>query len=79
MTFSLNATDGIRGAPEKTTSLIEFDPMSNAGRTVEPETRASTSAGGRRKFGDACLGGEQATGRANPHFLVHGPVNTPLE
>ena len=50
-----------------------LDPISNAGRTVEPEARGSASAGGRRKFGDACLAGEQATGRANPHFLVHGP------
>jgi transcriptional regulator GlxA family with amidase domain len=49
-----------------------LDPMSNAGRTVEPEARGSTSVGGRRKFGDACLAGEQAAGRANSHFLAHG-------
>lgn len=52
-----------------------LDPMLNAGRTVEPDARASGSGiGGRRKFGDACLAGEQAAGRAaNPQFLAHGP------
>jgi transcriptional regulator GlxA family with amidase domain len=52
-----------------------LDTMSNAGRTVEPEARVSTSGiGGRRKFGDACVAGEQVAGRAaNPHFLAHGP------
>jgi transcriptional regulator GlxA family with amidase domain len=55
-----------------------LDAMSNAGRTIEPEARGSTSVstriGGRRKFGDACLAGEQTAGRAsNPHFLAHGP------
>ncbi len=55
-----------------------LDPMSNAGRTVEPEartgTRGNASIGGRRKFGDACLAGEQGPGRgSNPHFLTHGP------
>ena len=48
-----------------------LDATSNAGRTVEPEARGS-SVGGRRKFGDACLAGEQAAGRAAPHFLAHG-------
>jgi AraC family transcriptional regulator, glycine betaine-responsive activator len=55
-----------------------LDPMSNAGRTVEPEartgTRGSPGFGGRRKFGDACLAGERSAGRAsNHHFLTHGP------
>jgi transcriptional regulator GlxA family with amidase domain len=49
-----------------------LDAMSNAGRTVEPEPRGSINIGGRRKFGDACLAGEQ-TRAANPHFLSHGP------
>ena len=48
-----------------------LDAMSNAGRTVEPELRGSINIGGRRKFGDACLAGDQS--RANPHFLCHGP------
>lgn len=52
-----------------------LDATSNAGRTVEPEPRGSsnvgTNIGGRRKFGDACLAGEQARA-ANPHFLSHG-------
>src|SRR5688572_12131405 len=55
-----------------------LDAMSNAGRTVEPEPRGTTNGsvnvGGRRKFGDACLAGEQAVSRAaTPHFLSHGP------
>ena len=55
-----------------------LDAMSNAGRTVEPEPRGTTNGsvnvGGRRKFGDACLAGEQAASRAaTPHFLSHGP------
>lgn len=50
-----------------------LDATSNAGRTVEPEARGGGSGiGGRRKFGDACLAGEQAGGRANPRFLTHG-------
>ena len=52
-----------------------LDAMSNAGRMVEPEPRGATNgsvnAGGRRKFGDACLAGEQARA-ATPHFLSHG-------
>ena len=49
------------------------DPISNAGRTVEPEARGRAGVGGRRKFGDACLASGQATSRApNPHFLAHG-------
>jgi len=49
------------------------DPISNAGRTVEPEARGRAGGGGRRKFGDACLASGQATSRApNPHFLAHG-------
>jgi AraC family transcriptional regulator, glycine betaine-responsive activator len=32
------------------------------------------NVGGRRKFGDACLAGEQTASRAaTPHFLSHGP------
>lgn len=53
-----------------------LDATSNAGRTVEPEARASSSGanrGGRRRFGDACLAREQVAGRANPHFLAPGP------
>ena len=54
-----------------------LDATSNAGRTVEPEARGSSSGstnfGGRRKFGDACLPREHAVGRAAPHFLAHGP------
>jgi len=53
-----------------------LDAMSNAGRTVEPEPRGTTNGsvnvGGRRKFGDACLAGEQ-TRAVTPHFLSHGP------
>jgi transcriptional regulator GlxA family with amidase domain len=53
-----------------------LDAMSNAGRTVEPEPRGTTNGsvnvGGRRKFGDACLAGEQARA-VTPHFLSHGP------
>jgi len=49
------------------------DPISNAARTVEPEARGRAGAGGRRKFGDACLANGQATSRApNPQFLAHG-------
>ena len=48
------------------------DPMSNAGRTVEPEARGGVAARGRRKFGDACLANGQGNARAaNPHFLTH--------
>jgi transcriptional regulator GlxA family with amidase domain len=53
-----------------------LDATSNAGRTVEPEARASSSVGGRRKFGDACLASEQIGGRATPHFLAHAPDGT---
>jgi transcriptional regulator GlxA family with amidase domain len=50
------------------------EPISNAGRTVEPEARGSAGVGGRRKFGDACLAsGQAAAGAANPHFLAPGP------
>jgi transcriptional regulator GlxA family with amidase domain len=53
------------------------EPISNAGRTVEPLARGSTAVGGRRKFGDACLAnGQPAVGAANPHFLVPGPNGT---
>jgi len=49
------------------------DPISNAGRTVEPEARGRAGIGGRRKFGDACLASGQAASRAaNPKFLSHG-------
>jgi AraC family transcriptional regulator, glycine betaine-responsive activator len=48
------------------------DPISNAGRTVEPEARGG-AVGGRRKFGDACLANGQAmSGTADPHFLMNG-------
>ncbi|HKP27233.1 MAG TPA: helix-turn-helix domain-containing protein [Dongiaceae bacterium] len=50
-----------------------LDATSNAGRTAEPDARGSSSVGGRRKFGDACLPRERAIGRAAPHFLAHGP------
>ncbi|WP_119302107.1 GlxA family transcriptional regulator [Dongia deserti] len=51
-----------------------LDPISNAERTGEPELRGGTPAGGRRKFGDACLADSQALRRAaNPQFLRHGP------
>ena len=51
-----------------------LDPISNAERMTEPEARPRAPAGGRRKFGDACLAGSQAAGRAsNPHFLRPGP------
>ena len=50
------------------------DPISNASRMVEPETRGGAPVGGRRKFGDACLAaGQEAPRAANPNFLRHGP------
>ena len=48
-----------------------LDPM-NADRTVDREECGRTPAGGRRRFGDACLAGGQAAVHS-PHFLRPGP------
>lgn len=56
-----------------------LDPTSNADRTVAPPARGSAQAGsaqagGRRRFGDACLASKQAIARpSDPHFLRLGP------
>jgi transcriptional regulator GlxA family with amidase domain len=53
---------------------MRVDPISNADRPAGPGARGAVAAAGRRKFGDACVAGAQATASAaGPHFLLPGP------
>jgi transcriptional regulator GlxA family with amidase domain len=49
------------------------DPMSNASRMAGPASRGGVPVAGRRKFGDACLGGAKPAARtAGAQFLTPG-------
>lgn len=50
-----------------------LDSIPNADRTVDPGAPGSAPAGGRRRFGDACLASAEATRTPNPQFLRHEP------